>query len=234
MQPHFSPHLHPNVITRLKFSGLFFEVTNDFAEQSTINWQIKVSTAIKMLNEYKAGKLMFPGKIIFVSSYILSLFHYISAVFYPTTKNLANIKKHIFKFIWYPLIAQRAKQDIFFLPKDKGGWGLEHLPSRANATALKQVLRNGITPDDAHPIKYLMHYYFAIKLRTMFPDQWRLSNGPNVFKPSGPYKILLPLTDKLELFVQLSEDLYKIFFDLSSLPKILVPKHPGYDITSEI
>ena len=220
------------VVDKLKFCGIFFFFSSG-KEVASYNWQLKCHAAVAKIQSSKGRKLTLNGKVILLNSCIFSTLHYLSSIYLPDKQSVTSLRKHSFQFLWYPLVAQRVKQEVFFLPKEKGGWGLDHVLYRARCLCLHSTLQRVAMQRD-HPVSQLVRYHAARYLRPLFPDKIVLNEGPTAPQLVDQYK-------KFKIILEEAKDLFgknvlptvKQMLDHmlerdKDIPSFCPIKHPNY------
>ena len=107
-------------------------------------------------------------------------------------------------------------KSFFFLPKDKGGWGLVHLLSKAKSLFFSNNLLRCVSEDFEHHRKSFFKYFFSVRCRDFFPTVFD-NTTPHilVLKKSCPYYGLIELYrdiyDKLGVILPFAPSVNQVY-----------------------
>ena len=198
--PRITTELQQYLRGQVKICGIVF-ANEDFKEISKRNVTLKLERIQKKLEKLKFLNVTLTGRVLLVNSIIHSQLYYLSGVYLPAKKDLEDIRRLSFRFLWNEK-QEVIKRKTIETSKDHGGLGLNNLVERCNAIYFDCNVQKPSRDNFNHQRLALFKYFYAFYVRGLYPHVFSNSQ-PHNFKLADPYKaahlIFVRIEDKLEL-----------------------------------
>ena len=148
-----------------------------------INWTFVLDKCKHKLAKLRYRYLSLKGKVTILNAKIISKVIFLASVIKMPTwawcdKDGKGLKQMILSFLWDNANPQPIKQEIIFLPKEKGGLGLLNLVQQSHALRIKFI--NQITNNDnTKPWVHMGRYWLRSKLHRYRPEWAWLNQNIN-------------------------------------------------------
>ena len=182
------------LVDQIKVCGVYYSLLPSTDIKN--NWDKIFRKAKSKLDSLSSRRLSLAGKVVLINTLIFPMFHHVAMVYPPHKPTIKALMVEVFRFIWAPAVRQSVRQQYFFLPKSKGGWGLTSFELKARAMFLHSNIHVPVMKPAAHPRMGIFRFAFGRVARRMWPEVWQ-NTEPHSFSVPGPfYKPLKTLFDE--------------------------------------
>ena len=185
----------PFVRDEVKVCGVIFS-DNTCKAISDRNVKAKQERMEKKLDKLKFLRVSLRGKVLLINSVIHSQLYFLSGVYLPSNRHLEEIRRLSFRFLWDDK-REAIKRVTIETSKDHGGLGLGNIAARCKAIYFDCNVQRPSRDDFDHQRLALFKYFFAFKVRNMYPYVFSNSH-PHMFALCDPYKSAQNILDTVK------------------------------------
>ncbi len=170
-------------VNSAKIIGIHF----GYGDPHQQNWRGKISQIARALEEWGDCDLTMLGRVTVANTHILSKIWYLAEIDPPQKREIKQINRLIFRFIWGHN-GEFVARATMFLPPSRGGLGVINIEDRV--AAMQGIHVSKTVSNETAKWKALARYWCAISLRAIAPALLR-NNTPLCSAAPEFYKSVL-------------------------------------------